>query len=57
MAHFTNSEISTPEYASVFSFLFRLPTLKLFRFSRLVMYGYHSKMSTTFAPAEKSTLR
>ena len=43
MAHFMNSEISTPlnnnmytEYADVFSFLFRLSTLKLFGFSLLV---------------------
>ena len=39
MVHFMNSEISTPlnndmytEYAGVFSFLFRLSTLKLFSF-------------------------
>ena len=46
MAHFVNSEISTPlnndlytEYADVFSFLFRLSTVKLFRFSLLEMYA------------------
>ena len=57
-----NSEISTPlnndmytEYADVFSFLFRLSTLKLFRFSLLEMYVYNGKVSTTFAPAENST--
>ena len=45
MAHFMNSEISTPlnndmytGYADVFSFLFRLSTLKLFGFSLLGMY-------------------
>ena len=45
MAHFMNSEISTPlnndmytEYADVFSFLFRLSTLKLFVSSLLGMY-------------------
>ena len=61
MAHFMNSEISTPlnndmytEYANVFSFLFRLSTLKLFGFSLLGMYVYYGKVSTTFAPAEKS---
>ena len=53
-----NSEISTPlnndlytEYADVVSFLFRLSTLKLFRFSLLKMYVYNGKVSTTFAPA------
>ena len=67
MAHFMNSEISTPlnnyvyiEYAvictcGVFSFLFRLSTLKVFRFSLLGMYVYNGKVSTTFAPAENST--
>ena len=58
MAHFMNSEISTPlnndmytEYASVFSFcLDFLYTLKLFRFSLLGMYVYnYGKVSTTFA--------
>ena len=46
MAHFMNSEISTPlnndlytEYADVFSFLFRLSTVKLFGFSFLEMYA------------------
>ena len=41
-----NSEISTPlnndlytEYADVFSFLFRLSTVKLFGFSLLEMYA------------------
>ena len=45
MAHFMNSEISTPlnndlytEYADV-SFLFRLSTVKLFGFSLLEMYA------------------
>ena len=52
MAHFINSEISTPlnmytEYASVFSFLFRLSTLKLFGFSLLGMYVYNGRVSTT----------
>ena len=58
MAHFMNSEISTSlnsdmytECASVFSFLFRLSTLKLFRFSLLGMYVYNRRVSTTFAPA------
>ena len=63
MVHFMNSEISTPlnndmytEYADVFNFLFRLSTLKLFRFSLLEMYiVYNGKVSTTFAPAENST--
>ena len=62
MAHFMNSEISTPlnndmytEYAGVFSFLFRLSTLKLFGFSLLGMYVYNGKVSTTFTPAENST--
>ena len=63
MAHFMNSEISTPlnndmytEYASVFSFcLDFLYTLKLFRFSLLEMYVYNGRVSTTFAPAENST--
>ena len=62
MAHFMNSEICTPlnndmytEYADVFSFLFGLSTLKLFRFSLLEMYVYNGKVSTTFAPAENST--
>ena len=57
-----NFEISTPlnndlysEYANVFSFLFRLSTLKLFGFSLLEMYVYNGKVSTTFAPAENST--
>ena len=61
MAHFINSEICTPlnndmytEYADVFSFLFILSTLKLFRFSLLEMYVYNGKVSTTFAPAENS---
>ena len=60
MAQFMNSEISTPlnndmytEYA--FIFLFRLSTLKLFKFSLLEMYVYNGKVSTTFAPAENST--
>ena len=46
MAHFMNSEISIPlnndlytEYADVFSFLFRLSTVKLFGFSLLEMYA------------------
>ena len=43
------------EHADVFSFLFRLFTLKLFRFSLLEMYVYNGKVSTTFAPAENST--
>ena len=58
MVHFMTSEINTPlnnnmytEYANVFSFLFRLSTLKLFRFSLLEMYVYNGKVSTTFAPA------
>ena len=62
MAHFMNSEISTPlnndlytEYAGVFSFVFRLSTPKLFGFSLLEMYVYNGKVSTTFAPAENST--
>ena len=62
MAHFMNSEISTPlnndlytEYAGVFSFLFRLSTPKLFVVSLLEMYVYNGKVSTTFAPAENST--
>ena len=62
MVHFMNSEISTPlnndmytEYADIFSFLFRLSTLKLFGFSLLEMYVYNGKVSTTFAPAENST--
>ena len=41
------------EYAGVFSFLFRLSTLKLFGFSLLGMYN--GKVSTTFTPAENST--
>ena len=51
MAHFMNSEICTPlnndmytEYADVFSFLFRLYTLKLFKFSLLEMYVYNGKV-------------
>ena len=62
MAHFMNSEISTPlnndlytEYAGVINFLFRLSTVKLFRFSLLEMYVYNGRVSTTFAPAENST--
>ena len=62
MAYFMNSEISTPlnndlytEYAGVFSFLFRLSTIKLFGFSLLEMYVYNGKVSTTFALAENST--
>ena len=43
------------EYTDVFSFLFRLSTLKLFMFSLLEMYVYNGKVSTTFAPAENST--
>ena len=46
MAHFMNSEISTPlnndlytEYADVFSFLFRLSTVKLFGLLLLEMYA------------------
>ena len=61
MAHFMNSEISTPlindmytEYADVFRFLFRLSTLKLFGFSLLKMNVYNGKVSTTFTPAENS---
>ena len=50
MAHFMNSEISTPlictlEYTDVFSFLFILSTLKLFRFSRLEMYVYNESVN------------
>ena len=62
MAHFMNSEISTPlnnnlytEYADVFCFLFRLSTLKVFGFSLLEMYVYNDRVSTTFAPAENCT--
>ena len=51
MAHFMNSEISTPlnndmytEYAGVFCFLFRLSALKLFGFSLLEMYVYNAKV-------------
>ena len=43
------------EYASVFSFLFRLSTLNLFRFSLLGMYVYNGRVSTTFALAENFT--
>ena len=52
MAHFMNSEISTPmnnhlfteyNYAHVFSFLFRLSTLK-FGFSLLELYVYNGKV-------------
>ena len=62
MAHFMNSEICTPlnndmytEYADVFSFLFRLSTLKLFGFSLLECMCIIGRVSTTFAPAENST--
>ena len=40
---------------SVFSFLFRLSTLNLFRFSLLGMYVYNGRVSTTFALAENFT--
>ena len=61
MVHFMNSEISTPlnkllSMLVFLVFLFRLSTLKLFRFSLLGMYVYNDRVSTTFAPAENSTL-